>query len=169
MDSKAMETEMRPIVARDLMTPNVLSVSEALTLSELAAFLIDHQITGALVEDEDQRYVGVVSLTDVAAAAADGGERITRDQARPDFYVRGWQQRVAEEELSSLHLEEDGLQVKDIMTPAIYSVDADASVSEVAKTMLRGHLHRVLVTEDDQLVGLISTSDLLGLLVEGED
>ncbi len=159
---------MRPIVARDLMTPKVLSVDQNLTLAELAAFLIDHQITGAVVEADPGEYVGVVSITDVAAATADGGERITRDRTRPDFYVRGWQETLAEEELSSLHLEEDGLLVRDIMTSSICSVDAEATVSEVAATMLKGHLHRVLVTEGDELVGIISTSDLLGLLVDDE-
>lgn len=158
---------MRPIVARDVMTPHVLSVNENLRLSELAAFLVDHEITGAVVRDEKGNNVGVVSVTDVTAAASAGGERITRDRSRPDFYVRGWEGDLAEEELSGLHLEEDGVRARDVMNPEIYSVDADTPVSEVADTMLKGHLHRLLVTENDELVGVISTSDLLGLLVEG--
>ncbi len=160
---------MRPIVARDVMTPQVLSVHENLLLSELAAFLVGHEITGAVVRDESGKYIGVVSVTDVAAAASSGGERITRDRSRPDFYVRGWEGSLAEEELSSLHLEEDGLRARDVMNPEIYSVDADTQVSEVAETMLKGHLHRLLVTEGDELVGVISTSDLLGLLVEDRE
>jgi CBS domain-containing protein len=32
--------------------------------------------------------------------------------------------------------------------------------------MLEDHLHRLLVVRDDQPVGIISTSDLLGLLVD---
>ncbi len=158
---------MRSIVARDVMTPEVLTVDENLTISELAKFLMGHEITGAVVRDENGTDVGVVSVTDVASATSNGGERITRDRSRPDFYVRGWEGSVAEEELSSLHLEEDGLRVRDVMNPEIYSVDADTPVSEVAETMLKGHLHRLLVTEGDELVGVISTSDLLGLLVEG--
>ena len=157
---------MRLIVARDLMTPQVLSVNEDQRLSELATFLVDHQITGAAVRDEDGKYVGVVSVTDVAAATATEGERVTRDRTRPDFYVRGWEESLAEEELESVHLEADGLRVRDIMTPQIYSIAADAPVSEVARTLLEGHLHRLLVTEDDELVGVVSTSDLLGLLLE---
>lgn len=158
---------MRRIVARDVMTPQVLSVQENLRLSELAAFLVGHEITGAVVRDEDGKNVGVVSVTDVAAAASAGGDRITRDVSRPDFYVRGWEGSLAEEELSGLHLEQDGLRARDVMNPEIYTVDAEAPVSEVAETMLMGHLHRLLVTENDELVGVISTSDLLGLLVEG--
>jgi CBS domain-containing protein len=159
---------MRLIVARDLMTPQVLSVDEDQSLSELAAFLTDHQITGAAVRNEEGKYVGVVSATDVATAAATGGERVTRDRTRPDFYVRGWEQSLAEEELASVHLEADGVRVRDIMTPQIFSIAADAPVSDVARTLLEGHLHRLLVTEDAELVGVISTSDLLGLLLEEE-
>ena len=39
-------------------------------------------------------------------------------------------------------------------------------VSEVAATLLDLHLHRLLVIDEDELVGIISTSDLIGLLVE---
>jgi CBS domain-containing protein len=34
--------------------------------------------------------------------------------------------------------------------------------------MLKGHLHRLLVTRDEKPVGIVSTSDLLGLLIEGK-
>ena len=58
--------------------------------------------------------------------------------------------------------------VADIMTPRVYTVKEDATVSEIASLMLKGHLHRLLVTREDRAVGIITTSDLLGLLV-GED
>ena len=32
--------------------------------------------------------------------------------------------------------------------------------------MLRGHLHRLLVTREERPVGIVSTSDLLGLMIE---
>ena len=54
------------------------------------------------------------------------------------------------------------------MNPKIYSVKEDATVSEIASMMLKGHIHRLLVTREDRAVGIITTSDLLGLLV-GED
>jgi CBS domain-containing protein len=47
-------------------------------------------------------------------------------------------------------------------------VPEDATVSEVASLMLKGHLHRVLVTRGEKVLGIISTSDLLGLLVDEE-
>ncbi len=63
---------MRPITAADLMNPKVLAVREDMTLRELAAYLIHHQITGAPVEDGGGRLVGVVSTVDIAEAMRAG-------------------------------------------------------------------------------------------------
>jgi predicted transcriptional regulator len=46
---------MRPITAADLMNPEVLSVPDDMTLSDLAAFLLDNEITGAPVADRRGR------------------------------------------------------------------------------------------------------------------
>lgn len=142
---------MRPITATDLMNPKVLTVRDDLPLRDLAEFLLDNEITGAPVEDAEGRLVGVVSLVDLAEAALDegafgapaaGGDE--GDEAEGD------------------------LRVADIMTPEVQAVEEGASVSEVAMTMLKQHLHRLLVVRDGRPVGIISTSDLLGLLVEAE-
>ena len=67
-----------------------------------------------------------------------------------------------------LRLEGEGLLVREIMTPAVYSVPEDLPVSRVAETMIDSHIHRLLVTRGTQVVGIITTSDLLGLLVDEE-
>ena len=158
---------MRPITASDLMNPEVLTVRDDLTVRELASFLIANEISGAPVADAGGRLVGVVSLVDVAAAAT-GEDRGVEDEDGSGFFGRGWDDGLDEEDVEDLPLDQDGLRVADIMNPKIYSVTEYATVSEVASLMLKGHLHRVLVTRDDRAVGIITTSDLLGLLV-GED
>ena len=67
-----------------------------------------------------------------------------------------------------MSVQEEGVSAEELMNSTIYSVDVETPASEVAKTMLDSHIHRLLVTEDDKLVGIITTSDLLGLLVEEE-
>lgn len=154
---------MRPITASDLMNPEVLTVQTDMTVRELASFLIDNEISGAPVADAEGRLVGVVSLTDVAAVAT-GEERPGEDGS--SFFGRDWEEGLDEEDVEDLPL--DGLRVADIMTPRVYTVKEDATVSEIANLMLKGHLHRLLVTREDRAVGIITTSDLLGLLI-GED
>jgi CBS domain-containing protein len=155
---------MTGTVARDIMNPDVLKVRVGWTVRELASFLTNAQISGAPVEDERGRLVGVVSVTDIVSANT-AGSPAGRDQSNPDFYVRGWEDRLDMSEMSGFQIESASLTVKEIMTPAIYKVDDKTTVSEVARTMLSAHLHRLLVTRGEQVVGIITTSDLLQLLV----
>lgn len=128
---------MRPITAGDLMNPEVLTVPDDMTIQEASAFLLDNEISGAPVEDQEGHLVGVVSLVDIVAALS-----------RPPGAEDG-----------------DGVLVEDIMTSGIQAVTEDATVPEVAQAMLQGHIHRLLVTREGQAVGIVSTSDLLGLLI----
>ena len=158
---------MRDITARDLMNPKILTVRDSMSVRELARFLVGKQISGAPVTDEDGNLVGVVSVTDIAAIALDEVS-IGSDRRNPDFYVRDLEESYSQEEVKDFHIEEEDLPVREIMTPTIYSVDEDAAVPEIARIMLEGHLHRILVTSNGNAVGIISTSDLLGLLVDVE-
>jgi CBS domain-containing protein len=159
---------MRPITAADLMNPEVLTIGADATVQELAAFLLDNEITGAPVEDDEGDVIGVVSLVDVAEVAS-GGTGIGFDRSNPNYYVRGWEDSLDFDEMKRMHIENEGLLVRDVMTPEVYSVEEDATVSEVARMMLEGHVHRLLVMRDGKVVGIVSTSDLLGLLVEESD
>ncbi len=156
---------MRKISASDLMNSEVLTVPEEMSVRELAAFLVDNQISGAPVVDSRGKPVGVVSMVDIVAYASDDSE-IGGEESNPHFYVRDLEEQFNGEDLGDIHVEHGGLTVADIMTPSVYSVSEDATVSEVASHMLSAHLHRLLVTRGDEVVGIISTSDLLGLLVD---
>lgn len=171
---------MRPITAADLMNPKVLTVRDDMTLRELAAFLVRNQITGAPVEDGGGRLVGVVSTVDIAEAvlagqgggadpgAAEAGGREAQEEVVRGgaFFAQDWEEEPDEADLEEMQLADDDLLVRDFMTPAIYSLPEDATVSEVASRMLDSHVHRLLVTREGRPVGIISTSDLLGLLID---
>ena len=157
---------MRPITASDLMNPEVLTVRDEMSVQDLAAFLIENEISGAPVADAEERLVGVVSLVDVAAAASGEGPRLTREGS--SYFIDDWEEGRDDRDFGEMPLVEEGLRVAAIMNPKIYSVREDATVSEIATLMLDGHIHRLLVTREDRAVGVITTSDLLGLLV-GKD
>ena len=159
---------MRPITASDLMNPEVLTVRDDMTVRDLAAFLIENEISGAPVEDAEGRLVGVVSLVDIAAAASGEGHRLVPRRLGLLHRRRLGGGARTRRTSRSFRSAQEGLRVADIMNPKIYSVHEDATVSEIASLMLKGHIHRLLVTREDRAVGVITTSDLLGLLV-GED
>jgi CBS domain-containing protein len=148
------------------MNDEILTVTEEMTVQELATFLTDHEISGAPVEDADGRLIGVVSTTDLARTAAESGS--AQDAGEHPFFHSWNGVSIDDEDLADLHIEEDGLLVREIMTPTVFAVEAAAPVSHVARSMLDGHLHRLLVIDGQKVVGIVSTSDLLRLLAEGE-
>lgn len=167
---------MRPITAADLMSPDVLTVPEDMTVRELAGFLMDHEITGAPVVDAEGRLTGVVSVVDIADMAAgeeddetDGSGAGPEEESRIGFFARAFRDVLSAGEREELDLfagDEGEIRVGEIMNPDVYSVPEDATVSEVASTLLNHHVHRVVVIEEGRVLGIITTSDLLGLLVD---
>ena len=151
---------MRPITAADLMNPEVLTVPDDMTVGELATFLVANEIAGAPVTDAAGRIVGVVSVFDIARLL--GEEDDDDDLDEPDDEAPGSGPEAGEAEVDGV----EDLLVEDVMTPQVFSVSEDATVQEVAALMLKEHLHRLLVVREDEPVGIISTSDLLGLLVD---
>lgn len=164
---------MRLITASDVMNPRVLTVRYDLTVRELANFLVENDISGAPVVDESGKLVGVVSVTDIAEVLSeeeddedeeeddDGDE----ESERSTFFASEWDGRMSREDVEEIPAGNE-LTVDDLMTPDVYTVSEETPVSELASAMIANHIHRLLVTREDRVVGIISTSDLLGLLVE---
>lgn len=157
---------MTDLTAKDLMTPDVLAVRANWPVQKLASFFTDHEISGAPVLSAHDALVGVVSLSDIARHASTMELPDLEDQPS-GFYLGGTERLVfPKDALDALttHVETT---VADIMMPATFSVTEDAPLSEVADKMIRGHLHRLLVTKSDQtryVVGIITTLDLLKAL-----
>lgn len=62
-------------------------------------------------------------------------------------------------------IDADRLTAADIMTREIVAVSPELPIAEVAETMREQHIHRVLVIEDRELLGVLTTFDLLRALV----
>ena len=156
---------MRPIVAKDLMSSDVMTVPESLPVDDLADFFLDNEITGAPAVDEDGTLVGVVSAVDIARARAEPSEEAW-ETLTPAYYDRAEDPQLGQNGIRIFHVGDETKRVRDIMNLQLHSVDENATVAEIAQSMLRNHIHRLLVIQDSKLVGVISTSDLLGLLVD---
>ena len=158
---------MTDVRARDIMNPDLLLARESMTVGELATFLTENEISGAPVVDEEGTLIGVVSLADVGRVAANIGG-VAPDRSGPDFYLRGWEDIYDAEDLQKLKVEGNDVQVSTIMTRTIHSVSEDATVRDVARAMVRDHVHRLLVTRaaDGGPAGIVSTMDLLKVVAE---
>ena len=154
---------MNNLKAKDIMNTEVLSVRDDMTVQELATFLTEREILGAPVVDSEGEVVGVVSCTDIAQNA------VRENQARIDFFGQGWEDKMDPEDLQDLPVENESLPVREIMTPTIYTVPEDTYLSEIAKAMVAGRIHRLLITRGSQLVGIITTLDMLKIFFDESD
>ena len=152
---------MKDLKAKDIMNTDVLSVRDDMTVQELAGFLTEREILGAPVVDSEGEVVGVVSCTDIVQSTTTEAD-IVVEKSTPGFYEHGWEDKLDPDEVVRMHVEEnESLPVREIMTPTIYTVPEDTPISDIAKAMVAGRIHRLLVTRGSRLVGIITTLDML--------
>lgn len=58
-----------------------------------------------------------------------------------------------------------GFKVKDVMSSPVKIVTSSAKISDVANTMITSKISCLLVAKEDELVGILTTDDLLKILV----
>lgn len=158
--SIATETAVSSIMQRE-----VLSVEEGWSLDGLASFLTDRQISGAPVISTTGKLVGVVSLTDIVRHNSMPESQSQEQHRTHEYYLHTLELQVAQEETTAYHIEEESTtRVRDIMTPMIFQVNENASIEEAADTMVKGRIHRLFITGDKGLVGVVTALDMVKLL-----
>jgi CBS domain-containing protein len=131
--------------AADLMTPNPVSIRDSATIVEAVSLLTNKGISGAPVIDDSGRPVGVLSRADIVA----------HDRNRAALPSAGAAGGAA--------AGSSGLaRVRDLMTPAVFSVIPETPASKVVREMLALQVHRLFVVDKSGvLVGVISAPDVL--------
>lgn len=150
--------------ARDLMTDRVLAAQADWSLQKLASFFTEHAISGAPVVSEYGRAIGVVSLTDIARHDSEASETPDDDEQTPAYFLGEAAPKTNASDTLQRLQEHPQTTVYDIMMPAVFTIEADVSIHEVADRMVRGRLHRLLVVRPGtkrDVVGIVSTIDLL--------
>jgi len=147
--------------AKDLMTPNPVSIRETATVREAVAMLADKGFSAAPVIDEAGRPVGVLSRADIVVHDR---ERVDHLAPVPEYYHKSELKTDAGESLEwGFEVESpDPSVVRDLMTPVVFSVAPKALVTRVIKELVALKVHRLFVVDEAGiLVGVISASDVL--------
>lgn len=149
-------------LARDIMTRDVVCVSEDMDLRDVFRLFDDNKITGAPVVDKNDKVVGVISQSDLIPYVLTRDDELVFDSL---FYQAA---RIEGQHIPKGFQIEDcntGC-VADVMTPVVYSVGERASVQTVARKMIRHHIHRVVVCRAEKAVGIISAREIIGALCD---
>lgn len=145
------------LLARDIMSTDVISVAADMDLRDLARLFLEKGITGAPVLAADGSLAGVISQTDLVYYSLTRGDELVMDS---HFYQNA---RVEGHRLPRGFQVEDfnsGV-VADAMTPVVHSVSETAGLDAVARLMTRNHIHRVIVRRGRKVAGIISALDIL--------
>ena len=122
---------------RDVMKPHVVTVVPEMTVRELVQTFLEEHVRGAPVLGPTGKVVGIVSEADVLRA-----------MLHP---------RPAEEEARDL----DEVRVGEIMGPVGLAFAPGDAVTRVARTFAADGVQRVVVIENDILLGIVTPADLM--------
>jgi CBS domain-containing protein len=149
---------------REVMQGHVLSVGVNTPLIDVYRLFVEEEISGAPVVDDNGTLVGVISSTDLLRAVEEehesggmGHHEYFRDllpYSSPDWSSapEDFQDRLGHG------------QAEDVMTREVLTIAPGASTAQAARLLREAGVHRLFVTESDQLVGVLSAFDLLQLL-----
>lgn len=170
---------------RDIMSKNVIALTPEMTLRDALNVLLAHRVRGAPVLS-GAHVVGVVSTTDLLDFVAEPPSETSREEdesARRDEWVEGdaspsayfvdlWHQidddvserfRVNREEGADVLASHT---VGEAMTRNACSLSPTTPVDAAARYMRDQGIHRVLVQDGEELLGVVTTTDITNAVAD---
>ena len=144
---------------RSLMTKDVLTVRTDTPVSDVARLMSDHGVSGVPVLDADDRIVGVITERDLIVR--NGRLEMPVFLQILDAYVPLELPGHLKQRLQHML----GTNAEDVMTRDVRTIEPDAEVEDLVELMVKHHANPVPVLEDGRIVGIISRSDLVRMMV----
>jgi CBS domain-containing membrane protein len=147
----AIERISRSVLARDVMSKDVVSVAGETPLGEVAQLMSRREISGLPVTDARGKVVGVISEKDFLAKMAKAGPRNFMGVIADCLTAKG-----------CIALPIRAHKARDIMTSPAITVAENLPIAEIAGLMAERAINRVPVTDPDgRLIGIITRNDLI--------
>jgi len=140
------------------MNPHVICLGPDTTVAEAEKLLSERGVSGAPVVDRQGAPVGVISLSDLVRHQT---RRITA-AGSGRFYtdVEDYQ------DIGEVPVDLSSTPVREVMSRDVFSVGRDTGASQAASIMRDRRIHRLLVTDRGRLVGVVTSLDLLMVVIE---
>lgn len=175
---------------RDLMTEDLVTVTPSDTLRDAAEVMADEHFSGLPVVDGGEA-VGVISATDLLSFVANAsGVEVTRSRGGgldripegeqweeggeipPGYFLDDWAEDhyafgdfLPDTDRPEWNVLEEHT-VAECMTRSVHAIGSDATIQEAARTMLDARIRRVLVVDDGELVGVLTSTDVMEAVAE---
>ena len=136
------------ISVKDIMTRDIISISADDRLIHARKVIMDSKV-GRLLLTEDNELAGIITSKDIAKAF------VSFRKHTPDKYQAS---QIKE------------LTVGEFMSTNVQTISQDATIPELADAMLEtGYNGYPVVDDEDQIIGIVTQSDLLKLIYELEN
>ena len=147
------------MLARDIMTRDVITVSPDEKVEEVARLLVENKISGIPVVGEERQLLGIITEKDLIVKAS---------ELKVPFYLILFDSIIFMD--NPLRFNSDmkkysASRVRDAMTTRVVTVEEDTEVSKVVEIMQNDSINRVPVLRHGKLVGIITRNDILKSLV----
>ncbi|MEM1606873.1 MAG: CBS domain-containing protein [Candidatus Bathyarchaeia archaeon] len=124
------------MLVKDVMTSPVITVREDSRADEAARLMRDNNIGCVIVSTEDGKPIGIITERDLVI-------RVVAEDIQPSK-----------------------VSAREIMSTPLITIDADRTISEAAREMNRHNIRRLAVMYKGNLVGIISSKDILSITPE---
>jgi CBS domain-containing protein len=155
------ESEKRRV--RDVMTTHVVQVHPDANVSDIARLMSEYDISGVPVVNDTGEVLGVVTELDMII-------RNTRFKM-PAFIA--FLDAIIYLETPGQYRERVehvlGATAREIMSEPAITIGPEASIEDLSELMVDRRMNPVPVVENGRLVGIVSRSDIIRLMVEGAE
>jgi CBS domain-containing protein len=151
-----MPGDIKTFRVKDVMSTVVITVGPDDTIHDALFCMAQYRVTSLPVTDAKNRCIGVLSTTDLVDPTRLADEEPSavgrmQEQARP-WLLDALQQNTL-----------GARKVRELMTGAVAAIDRERSILDATGEMLRHRVHHLPVVDEQQrLLGIVSTIDLLG-------
>ena len=142
--------------AADVMTAPVISVTPDTRTRDAIELMLTHHLSGLPVLDDDGKLVGIVSEGDFVRRSELGTEK---HRSRFIAFILGPGRGAHDYTKSHARF------IQGVMTEEVIAVTEDATLEEIVSLMEKHSIKRVPVMRGEEVVGMLSRSDLLRALV----
>jgi CBS domain-containing protein len=124
------------MIVRDVMSSPVVTIDEEETTNKAAADMDMHDLGAVIVTNKVGKSIGIITERDLVI-------RVIAKNLKPDT-----------------------VKAKEIMTAPLVTIEPEATITDAARRMTRLDIRRLVVIYKGNLVGIISSKDVLGVMPE---
>jgi CBS domain-containing protein len=147
------------ITVRDIMSPNVITVTPDMEIAEATRILLEKRVNGVPVVDTEGKLVGILCQSDLVAQQKQFP--LPSIFTLLDGYMPLSSMKRFEKEVEKIA----AATVAQAMTPDPVTVEPGVSIEEVAILMVDKNFHTLPVLEGDRLIGIVGKEDVLRTLL----